>query len=104
MLLYIRLGCLSNKPGINYHYTTSPGLSGKTVLWCVRGTSQLEGFQKHLRHIFPGFYTSSLLATRLLALFVYRWNIDRAVERGLLSEEYGNFNNHEIIHDTQVLS
>jgi hypothetical protein len=104
MLLHVRLGCLSDKPGINYYYTTSPGLSGKTVLWCVRGTSQLEGFHKHLRHIFPGFHTSSLLATCLLALFVYRWNIDRAVERGLLSEEYGNFYNHEIIHDTQVLS
>jgi hypothetical protein len=48
---------------------------------------------------------ASLLATCLLALFVYRWNIDWALISVVwLTEEYGNFYNHEIIHDTQVLS
>jgi hypothetical protein len=37
-------------------------------------------------------------------VFVYRWNIDRAVDRGLLAEEYGGLYNHEIVLDLQQLS
>jgi hypothetical protein len=103
VLKHVRLGCLSDVPGLDYYYTTTSP-SGKTTLWSVRGTSQLEGFHKYLRRIFPGFHTSSRLATCLLAVFVYRWNIDRAVERGLLAERYGGWYNHEIILDLQQLS
>lgn len=103
VLKSIRLGYASDKPGVDYYYVTSTA-SGREIIWCVRGTSQLEGFHKHLRQIFPSYHTSSLLSTLLLALFVYRWNMDRAVERGLLSEEYGGWYDHELIHELQYLS
>ena len=102
-ILKIRAGTVSDKPGFDYYYTTTNS-AGKQTLWCIRGTSQLEGFHKHLRHMFPGFHTSSLLSTLLLAMFVYRWNIDRAVERGLLPEMYGGFYDHELILEMQDLS
>jgi len=96
-------GCYSDKPGYSYYYFTT-SKSGKKQLMCVRGTSALEGFHKHLRRIFPGFHTSPLLATCLLALFVYRWNMDRAAERGLIPEEYAEWYSHETIVDMQQLS
>jgi len=99
----IRAGTVSDMPDFDYYYTTT-NASGNQTLWCIRGTSQLEGFHKHLRHIFPGFHTSSLLSTLLLAMFVYRWNIDRAVERGLLSEQYGGWYSHQVLHELQDLS
>jgi hypothetical protein len=34
-------------------------------------------------------------------VFVYRWNIDRAIERGLFAETYGGRKNHEIIRNLQ---
>lgn len=98
----IRLGVISDLPGFNYYYTTTNS-SGQTTLWCIRGTSQLEGFHRHLRSIFPGFHTSSRLSTLLLALFIFRWNIDRAVERGLLPEDYSNFYQHQLILEIHEL-
>jgi len=98
----IRSGIISDLPGFDYYYTTTNS-SGQTTLWCVRGTSQLEGFHRLLRGIFPGFHTSSRLSTLLLALFIYRWNIDRAVERGLLPDDYSNFYQHQLILEIQEL-
>jgi hypothetical protein len=33
-----------------YYYSTTDG--EKSTLYCIRGTSKLEGFHKHLRQIF----------------------------------------------------
>ena len=67
---HIEKGCYSDKPGFNYYYFMT-NKAGKLQLMCIRGTSALEGFHKHLVKIFPSFLTVSLLATWLLALFVY---------------------------------
>jgi hypothetical protein len=96
-------GCISDKPGFEYYYFKT-SKSGNQKLMCVRGTSALEGFHAHLRRIFPGFHTAPLLATCLLALFVYRWNMDRSTELGLISEEYAGWYSHELIIDMQQLS
>lgn len=53
---------------------------------CFRGTSQLEGFHKHLHALLPGFNTSPELADLLITLFVLRWNRKAAVKLG--TEEY----------------
>jgi len=39
----------------------------------------------------------------LLAHFIHRWNIDRAVERGLLPEEHGGFCQHPLFLEIQEL-
>jgi hypothetical protein len=101
--LHFDKGCYSDKPGFRYYYFTT-SKTGKQQLMCVRGTSALEGFHKHLRRIFPGFHTAPLLATCLLALFVYRWNMDRAVERGLIPEEYADWYEHELVVNLQQLA
>jgi len=98
----IRAGIVSDKPGFDCCCTTTSA-SGKETLWCVRGTSQLEGFHKHLRSIFPGFHSSSKLSTLLLAQFVHRWNLDRAVQRGLLPEEHGGFHQQPLFLEIQEL-
>ena len=100
---HLKKGCYSDKPGFNYYYFITTK-SGNKKLMCVRGTSALEGFHMHLRKLFPGFHTAPLLATCLLALFVYRWNMDRAVERGLISEDYAGWYEHDIVLDLQNLS
>lgn len=98
VLEHARKGCMSDKPGVNYYYfiTTS---TAKLILMCIRGTSKLEGFHMHLRRIFQGFHSSPKLATCLLAVFIYRWNISRAIERGLIAAKYGGWFSHDIILD-----
>lgn len=98
----IRSEIISDLPGFDYYYTTTNS-SGQTTLWCVRGTLQLEGFHRHLRSIFPGFHTSSRLSILPLALFIFRWNIDQAVERGLLPDDYSNFYQHQLIMEIHEL-
>ena len=100
---HIEKGCYSDKPSFNYYYFMT-SKTGKLQLMCVRGTSALEGFHKHLVKIFPGFHTAPLLATCLLALFVYQWNMDCAAERGLISDEYADWYEHENIVDLQQLA
>jgi hypothetical protein len=100
---HIKRGCVSDMPNFDYYYyTTNP--SGKQKLHCVRGTSKLEGFHKHLKDMFSACHASPLLAVCLLAVFVHRWNHDRAVERGLIPERYAGFYQHVIIHEMQLAS
>lgn len=54
---HMEKGCYSDKPGFNYYYFITTK-SGNKTLMCVRGTSKLEGFHKHLREILPGFHTA----------------------------------------------
>jgi hypothetical protein len=89
---HAKQGCLSDMPDIPYYYYLK--VCGKM---CVRGTSQLEGFHMYLRRIVPRFHSSPRLVTCLLALFVYHWNIDRAVERGFIDEAFGGWYAHDII-------
>ncbi len=96
-------GCYSDKPGFSYYYFITTK-SGTQRLMCVRGSSALEGFHKHLRKVFPGFHTAPLLATCLLALYVYRWNVDRAAERGLISEEYADWYDHDLVMELQDMN
>ena len=99
---HVKKGCVSDKPGFNYYYySTTDG--EKSTLYCIRGTSKLEGFHKHLRQILPAMHSSPLLALCLLAVFVHRWNHDRAVERGLIPEEFEGVYCHDIIHDMQAM-
>jgi hypothetical protein len=100
---HIKRGCVSDMPNFDYYYYTT-SMSGKQKLNCVRGTSQLEGFHKHLHDMFRACHASPLLAVCLLAVFVHRWNHDRAVERGLIPERYAGFYQHEIIHEMQLVS
>ena len=46
-LKHMKKGCISDKPGMQHCYFTTR-TNGKQVLHCVRGTSQLEGFYRHL--------------------------------------------------------
>jgi hypothetical protein len=71
---------------------------------CICGSSALEGFHKHLWKLFPSFHTVPLLATCLLALYVYRWNVDRAAERGLISEEYTDWYDHDLVMELQDMN
>jgi len=100
-LKHIRKGCVSDEANTNYYYfMTKP--SGRQVLHCCRGTSQLEGFHRHLRDILKATNSSPLLAVCLLAVFVHRWNHDRAIERCIISEKYKSYYEHEVIHDMQI--
>jgi hypothetical protein len=65
---HIKLGCVSDMPGVNYYYYLTTK-SGKKKVMCIRGTSQLEGFHAHLLHIIPGFHMSPCLVTCLLTFF-----------------------------------
>jgi hypothetical protein len=101
LMTHIRKGCVSDEKNVNYYYyTTKP--NGRQVLHCCRGTSQLEGFHRHLRDILKATHSSPLLAVCLLSVFVHRWNHDRATERSIISERYRNYYEHEVIHDMQI--
>jgi hypothetical protein len=100
---HIKRGCVSDKPGFDYYYYTTDS-NGKLTLHCVRGTSKLEGFHKHLRTMLSASHSSPLLAFCLMAVFVHRWNHDCAVARGLTPEHYAGFYQHETIHDMQLVS
>ena len=56
-----------------------------------------------MRQILPATRSSPLLALCLLAAFAHRWNHDRAVERGLVPEEFEEVRCHDIAHDTQAM-
>jgi hypothetical protein len=100
-LQHIQKGCLSDESDVNYYYfTTKP--NGRKVLHCCRGTSQLEGFHRHLRDILKASFSSPLLAVCLLAAFVHRWNHDRAIEKGLASDRYSEFYQHDTVHNLQI--
>jgi hypothetical protein len=86
---HIKLGCVIDMPFAKYYYYLTTK-SGKKKLMHIHGTSQFEGFQAHLCRIVPGFHKSIRLVTCLLALFVFHWNIDRSVERGILDNNYGS--------------
>jgi hypothetical protein len=77
---HIQTGCMRDIPGVTI-ITSFLTKREQGILFCVRGTSQLEGFHNHLRRILTGFHSLPKLVTCLLALFVFRWNID-----GILSE------------------
>jgi hypothetical protein len=69
---------------------------------CIRGPLQLEVFHAHLRRIISGFHTSPCLVTCLLALLFFRWNIGRAVERGIFDTKYDGWYNHDCFHRLQL--
>lgn len=47
-LEHVKKGGLSDIRGYRYYYTVANS-SGKSVTYCIRSTSQLEGFHRHLR-------------------------------------------------------
>ena len=100
---HVNLGYLVENPGVNYYYYITSESGAKTLM-CIRGTSQLEGFHKHLRNIIPGFHSSPRLITCLLAVYVYRWNMDRAVEHGFIPKRYGGWYEHNIVLEMQELA
>jgi hypothetical protein len=100
---HIQTGCASDTSDVNYCYlVSSQAGTGKTT-FCVRGTSQLEGFHNHLHHIIPSLHSSPKIMTRLLYLFVFQWNSDRSVERGELLSKCGEWYNHNVILQLQIL-
>ena len=84
-LKHMKKECISDKLGMECCCFTT-GTNGKQVLHCVRGMSQLEGVHRHLQDILQGSCSSPLLAVCLLAVLVHRWNHNRAIERGLVSD------------------
>lgn len=56
-----------------------------------------------ITHLHVVINLSPCLSTLLLALFIFRWNIDRAVERGVLPDDYSNFYQHQLILEIQEL-
>jgi hypothetical protein len=96
-------GCVSDMPDFDCHcHATNP--SGKQKPQCVRGTSKHEGFHKHLKDMFSACHASPPLAACFLAVFVHRWNHDRAVERRLVPERCAGFHQHKIVHEMQLVS
>jgi hypothetical protein len=98
---HAKQGCLSDMPDIPYYYYLKV-CEKKNKLMCVRGTSQLEGFHVYLHRIVPPSYCTriSLLVTPRhmpFSIFVYRWIMDRAVERGFIDEAFGGWYAHDII-------
>jgi hypothetical protein len=100
---HIQRGCESDMPNFDYYYYTT-SRRGKQKLNCVRGTSQLDGFHKHLHDMFHACHALPLLAVCLLAVLVHRWNHNQAVERGLIPERYARFYQHKSIHEMQLVS
>lgn len=98
LLHHVRSGCLSDPPGYNLYK------QNQNKLICVRGTSQLEGFHSHIKRLISGHYCSPYLSTLLIAVFIYRWNVDRSVERGLLPKCYGGYYDHYLIEEMQEMT
>jgi hypothetical protein len=61
----------------------------------------LEGFHAHLRRIINGLHTSPRGVTCILALSVFRWNIDRSGDREILDKTYGSWYNNDVILQIQ---
>lgn len=102
LIAHVRQSCLSDLEGFNYYYHRTTA-SGKTVLMCLRGTSQNEGFHAHVRTLIQGNHLSPELAIILLAVFINRWNIDRGIERGLIPAKYEGLYELHIVEEIKSM-
>jgi hypothetical protein len=96
----ILMGYATDKSGMDHYYCTTTA-TGKERLGVYEAPHSLRGSTNISARVFLDFTYRPSVKNLLLALFVYRWNMDCAVERGWLPEEYGGWYNHEIIHDLQ---
>ena len=80
-------GCCSDLPNFPMYYT---GTDGK-ILYCLRGTSALEGWHKYLRALLTGRTSlSPVAAYHLIMAKTQRWNMQMAIDR-LGERDYGTF-------------
>jgi hypothetical protein len=99
---HVKLGCVSDMPRVSFYYYLTRKSDRKQLMF-IRGTSQLERSHAHLQRIIPGFHTLPRLVTCLLTLFIFNWNIDRVVERGILDTKYVVWYNHDYAQQLQIL-
>jgi len=80
IMKHVAHGCCSDPEDFAMYQQCQVG-SRKPKYHCFRGTSALEGFHQHLRRFFVGHSTSPRLAHALIVLFVFRWNLQRRIQR-----------------------
>ena len=73
---HVRIGCLSDIPGMSYYVQIGEDSMGIPQYKCIRGTSALKGFHQKIRQLIRGFAISPRFAIALLFEFVHRWNHD----------------------------
>ncbi len=98
LIRHVRMGCLSDKPGVNYYYDVQGQLR------CICGTNALEGYHFHLRRIIQQFHSSPELCIKILMTFNHRWNHDRLVDRNLVSCDYQSFYHHFLLEEIQEIT
>ena len=101
MVIYIRKGCLSDHPDVNYYYAVGITKDGYPKYRCIRGTSPLEGYHHHLRLLVAQSCLSPRLLISLLRCFNYRWNNDMAADNGDLPSFYHGWYCHELVEEVQ---
>jgi len=77
---------------------------GRRVYQTIRGTSQLEGYHYHLRALIAQAGHAPRLLISLLRGFNYRWNVDRAVDAGLLPPMYRGWYKHWLVEEVQEIT
>ncbi len=92
---HVKNGCLSD-PDTSLFTLIKEGSYGLYQKFKVgRGTSILETFHSHVTRIIRTRNSSPKFLHCVLMNFVFRWNVDRAVE-GKLHDDYGAYNYHEL--------
>lgn len=63
---------MSDNPDVSLYFETGKTRDGLPNLHCVRGTSALEGYHKHIRRLFKGMNVSPELGVALLREFNFK--------------------------------
>ena len=90
MQKHIVNGCISDPKDEPLYFAQGKLKNGMVKFRCIRGTSSLEGYHRHVRKLFKS-CCSSKVAHASLIEFNYRWNIKAAVQNRELSTDVGNF-------------
>ena len=94
-------GCLSDDNTVSLYIERR---KANKLLHCVRGTSALEGYHKHVRQLFHSHNVSPQLAVSLLRVFNFKWNLNMQVEYQQLPTIYADGVMQNLIEDFQVLT
>ena len=86
---------------MNYYYTTGVTKDGFPIYKCIRGTSALEGYHRHLRALVAQGCISPRLLIALLRCFNYRWNVERSVDNEDLPPFYSGWYSHWNVESSQ---
>ena len=86
---------------MNYYYTTGVTKDGFPIYKCIRGTSALEGYHRHLRALVAQGCISPRLLIALLRCFNYRWNVGRSVDNEDLPPFYSGWYSHWNVESSQ---